>query len=83
MKKIYRRWLMVFLPAFCQIYAPLRPATKQGDIMKLKTRLLIGLVVLAVVDMVIPIPFTALLLLYVVLEKPPWFQTWASEVYKV
>ncbi len=51
--------------------------------MKLKTRLLIGLVVLAVVDMVIPIPFTALLLLYVVLEKPTWFQTWASEVYKV
>jgi hypothetical protein len=50
--------------------------------MKLKTSLIIGLVILAVLDMVIPIPFTALLLLYIVLEKPPWFQTWASELYK-
>jgi len=50
--------------------------------MKLKAKLLIGLVALAVVDMVIPIPFTALLLLYVVLERPPWFQAWASEIYE-
>ena len=50
--------------------------------MKLKTKLLIGLVILAVVDMVIPIPFTALLLLYVVLERPPWFGTWTMEIYK-
>jgi len=50
--------------------------------MKLKTQLLIGLVILAVLDMVIPIPFTALLLLYVLLEKPPWFGRWTSEIYK-
>ena len=50
--------------------------------MKLKTRLLIALSVIALLDMVIPIPFTALLLLYVVLEKPPWFETWAMEIYK-
>jgi hypothetical protein len=49
--------------------------------MKLKTKLSIGLVVLAMMDMVIPIPFTALLLLYVVLEKPPWFHAWVSELY--
>jgi len=60
----------------------LQLATKKGDIMKLKTKLLIGLVILAVVDMVIPIPFTALLLLYVVLERPPWFETWTMEIYK-
>jgi len=47
----------------------------------LKARLLTGLVVLAVLDMVIPIPFTALMLLYVVLERPPWFSRWASEIY--
>jgi len=35
-----------------------------------------------VVDMVIPIPFTALLLLYVVLERPLWFKTWTMEIYK-
>lgn len=50
--------------------------------MKFKTRLIVGLVALAVVDMVIPIPFTALLLLYVVLERPPWFARWTSEVYR-
>jgi hypothetical protein len=70
------------IPASCGMYASLRPAPNQRDIMKLKTSLIIGLVILAVLDMVIPIPFTALLLLYVVLEKPPWFQTWASELYK-
>ncbi len=51
--------------------------------MKLKTKLLIGLVVLAVLDMVIPIPFTALILLYVVLEKPPWFEKVVSDLYTV
>jgi len=50
--------------------------------MKLKTQLLIGLVILAVLDMVIPIPFTALLLLYVLLEKPPWCGRWTSEIYE-
>jgi len=49
--------------------------------MKLKTKLIIGLVIIAVVDMVIPIPFTALLLLYVVLERPPWFKTWTEDIY--
>jgi hypothetical protein len=50
--------------------------------MKLRTQLLIGLVILAVLDMVIPIPFTALLLLYVLLEKPLWFERWTSQIYK-
>ena len=50
--------------------------------MKLRGKLIIGLIILAVLDMLVPIPFTALLLLYVVLEKPPWFQTWASELYE-
>ena len=50
--------------------------------MKLKTRLLIALSVIALLDMVIPIPFKALLLLYVVLERPPWFETWTMEIYK-
>ena len=66
----------------CGIIATLRPATKWGRIMKLKTQLLIGLVILAVLDMVIPIPFTALLLLYVLLEKPLWFERWTSQIYK-
>jgi len=50
--------------------------------MKLKTTLLIYLIVLAVLDMVIPIPFTAILLIFVLLEKPPWFRNWVDSIYK-
>ena len=49
--------------------------------MKLKTKLLTFLVVFAVIDLVIPIPFTALLLVYVLLEKPPWFSRMVREIY--
>ena len=50
--------------------------------MKLKGKLIIGLIILAVVDMIVPIPFTALLLLYVVIERPPWFKTWTVDIYE-
>lgn len=38
--------------------------------------------IMAVFDMVIPIPFTALILIYVVFEKPPWFINWVTDIYK-
>ena len=50
--------------------------------MKLKTRLLIYLSIFALFDMIIPIPFSALLLIHVVLEKPEWFKKLVEEVYK-
>jgi hypothetical protein len=50
--------------------------------MKLKTILLICLIIIAVFDMVIPIPFMAILLIYVLLEKPPWFRNWVNTIYK-
>jgi hypothetical protein len=50
--------------------------------MKLKTRLMIYLVIFALFDMIIPIPFSALLLIYVLLEKPDWFKNLVDEVYK-
>lgn len=49
--------------------------------MKLKAKLTVALILIAVVDMVIPIPFTAILLLYVVIERPPWFKTWTLNIY--
>jgi hypothetical protein len=49
--------------------------------MKSKTKTMVYLVILALLDMLIPIPFTALLLIYVVLEKPPWFQNLVTEIY--
>jgi hypothetical protein len=49
--------------------------------MNKKTKSLIYLSVLALLDMIIPIPFTALVLIYVILEKPPWFESLVTEIY--
>jgi len=49
--------------------------------MKLKTKLLLYLVLFAVLDTFIPIPFFTLLLIYVLLEKPPWFKNLVDDVY--
>ena len=53
----------------------------EKDPMNLKTKIFISLVVLALVDMVIPIPFTTILLIYVLIEKPSWFRTMVTDVY--
>ena len=50
--------------------------------MKPNTRILIYLIVLAFLDMIIPIPFTALVLIYVILEKPPWFKNLVTDIYR-
>jgi len=49
--------------------------------MKQKTKILTCLVVFAFIDTVIPVPLTALLLIYVLSEKPPWFRRLVREVY--
>jgi len=53
-----------------------------GGFMTLKTRFLIGLVVLSIVDAVIPVPIVGLILFFVLLQKPPWFQKLVSELYE-
>ena len=50
--------------------------------MTLKTRSLIGLIVLSIVDAVIPIPIVGLILLFVILQKPPWFRQLVYELYE-
>jgi hypothetical protein len=49
--------------------------------MKTKTKVLLYLSILALVDMIIPIPFTALMLIYVIIEKPVWFKNLVTEIY--
>lgn len=49
--------------------------------MKTRTKLIIYLSILALIDMIIPIPFTALMLIYVILEKPAWFRDLVSDIY--
>lgn len=49
--------------------------------MKINTKIMIYLSILALLDMIIPIPFTALLLIYVIFEKPEWFRNLVTEIY--
>lgn len=49
--------------------------------MKTSNRYLIYLVIIAIFDAVIPIPFMALTLIYVILETPAWFKKIVDEVY--
>ena len=49
--------------------------------MNLKTKILIYLILLAVIDAVIPIPFTTILLIYVLFEKPAWFSNLVKQIY--
>jgi hypothetical protein len=49
--------------------------------MKTRTRVLLYLIIFALVDVVIPVPITALLLIYVLFEKPDWFRDLVSEIY--
>jgi hypothetical protein len=47
-----------------------------------KTRLLIALIALSLVDAVIPIPILGIILIFVILQKPPWFQDLVRQVYE-
>ncbi|MFC1840408.1 hypothetical protein ACFL1N_12560 [Thermodesulfobacteriota bacterium] len=49
--------------------------------MNLRTKILTALIFLALVDALIPIPFTTILLIYVLMEKPPWFKKMTMDIY--
>ncbi len=49
--------------------------------MSMKTQVLAGLVGLGIIDVVIPIPILALILIYVVLQQPPWFTEIVRDIY--
>jgi len=49
--------------------------------MNIKTKSLIILIGLGIIDMVIPIPILGVILIYVVLQKPSWFTNVVREIY--
>ena len=49
--------------------------------MNIKTKTLIFLIILGIIDMVIPIPILGVVLIYVVFQRPPWFMDIVSEIY--
>jgi uncharacterized membrane protein len=50
--------------------------------MTLKTQILIYLILIGAIDVVIPIPITALILIYVLFQKPVWFKQWVDEIFQ-
>jgi hypothetical protein len=50
--------------------------------MNIKTKTLIFLIILCIVDMLIPIPILGVILISVVFQKPLWFRDVVSEIYK-
>jgi len=50
--------------------------------MKISTKVLVYLILLAFVDTVIPVPITGMVLIYVLYQKPAWFREMVDEIYK-
>ena len=49
--------------------------------MKANRKILIYLIIFAILDTVIPVPMTAIMLIYVLLEKPDWFANLVGQIY--
>jgi len=47
----------------------------------MRTTVLVYLVCLAIVDVLIPVPLLALILIWVTLRRPPWFRNLVGRVY--
>jgi hypothetical protein len=50
--------------------------------MSKRTRYLLWLIALAIFDIIIPLPLTAALMMFVVLRRPSWFREMVSDVYE-
>jgi hypothetical protein len=50
--------------------------------MKTTTKILIYLVLIALADAIVPVPIAALLLIYVLYQKPRWFKEFYEAVYR-
>ena len=49
--------------------------------MTLRNQALVTVGILALFDTVIPIPFTALIVIYAILQRPPWVIALVEDVY--
>ena len=48
--------------------------------MTIKTKILIALLLLCLVDTVIPFPIIGVILIYVLLQRPPWFKNVVAKI---
>ena len=49
--------------------------------MKTRSKILICLIALSLVDTLIPVPIIGVILIYVLFQKPDWFKEWMAEIY--
>ena len=49
--------------------------------MKTNSKILIYLILFAIIDTIIPVPITAIMLIYVLYEKPDWFKNLVTRIY--
>jgi len=49
--------------------------------MNIRTKSILILCILGIVDTVIPIPIIGLVLIYIIVQKPPWFVDIVQEIY--
>lgn len=49
--------------------------------MSLRNQCILGLILFAVIDAIIPIPFAELILLYILMKKPDWFREMVDRIY--
>jgi hypothetical protein len=50
--------------------------------MSAKTQVVMTLIALGLMDVVIPLPIVEILLIYVVLQRPPWFLERVHDIYR-
>jgi hypothetical protein len=51
--------------------------------MNIRTKSILVLILLGIVDVVIPIPIIGLMLIYVIVQKPSWFLDLTQEIYRL
>ncbi len=49
--------------------------------MGIKSKCLIFLILMGIVDVVIPVPIIGIFLIYVLFQRPPWFLEMVKEIY--
>ena len=50
--------------------------------MNIKTKTLVFLILLGIIDMVIPVPILGVTLVYIVFQRPPWFADLVGKIYE-
>lgn len=56
-------------------------ACDNNQCMSAKTKSIIGVSVLGLVDIIIPVPILGAILMYVILQRPRWFRDTVREIY--